>query len=355
MKISIDNGSKLQINISGRVTTGELEGIFVDKINALLSNVLARKKMLILSIREVKWFDADALPMLLMIGRILRDYYNESIELLLPESDNIRQFLDVSHFFYHASVEDGGKSIFKFDEDEAYRYDTYGREYNPQNIVECFPGYYDYYELSEDDREDKKYQIQDHYRLFLMNQLFGHVIDCNIGKTTREYDLCMDALSEIICNAVLYSLSTTYVGVQTLNKDSYSICVCDSGIGFTGSLEKKGLSPDASKRFLEDENLAQNEYLEDFFSLFSALKIAEETQRTNLWKLIQVVCSNKGVMFIHTNRVEVRFDESITTEDVYTCMNDIIKHYSSDSFKSSMRLFRTRLKGVHVRILFERN
>lgn len=353
MKVSISKKEDVTIQIIGSLTAQDFISGFVDRLHVYMIEDGKNKVPPVISLEHVQWIDADAVPMLLCVGRILRKYYGTSLKLLLPESETVRQFLHVSRFY---ELSDGSNEdetgIFSFNQMSAFGYDA-DKKYNPANKVEIFRPYSDYYSLSEDQREAIKYKMQDHYRTFLMGQMFGEIIERKIGVSSEEYDICMDALSEIICNAVLYSMSATYVGVQMLSKNKYSISVCDSGIGFKESLERKDIYALESKKYLNEESIADNRYLEDFFALFTALKYAEETQRTNLWKLVKTICDNNGVIIIHTNRVEVRFDKRINLNSAYDCMNDVIHHYSSDYLKSSMRIFRTRLQGVHIRIVFD--
>ncbi len=350
MAIQIDG--KNMITISGKVTAYNLQSSFITQTNKLARKLVASDEIPIISIAKVSWFDAEALPIFLSIGGILRDFFGQIINLILPEADEMKQFLAKTRFYDMAldSENKGENQIFYFDIHEAYSYEI-KTNFNPKNKIEKFAFFKDYYLLPEDQRKKEKYRLQDHYRQYLIGHQFGRIINDKIDGEDK-FDDCMDALSEIVCNAVLYSESFSYVGVQVLKSSKYSICVSDTGIGFKESLERKEISPLESVKYVKHESLIENEYLDDFFAFFTALKYSEKQERYNLWKLIHMICENNGTIYIHTNRVEVRFDKNTLISDVYSSMNYIVDHYSSDYDRSAMWIYQTKLRGVRIRIIF---
>ncbi len=348
-----------QFFLSGTVTPESILEVLMEKINHYtLIHGVDKNTRIIISLEEVTFIQAPSAPILLSFIYLLRHFYYW-VELLLPLKENVRQFLDVSGFYEASLYTDSygtKRDLFQYDKLLSVSYDV-GKHYNPDNRIVRISGVKDYYTLSSDEQKKIKELRQDQYKGFISAQHFQKIIEKIYGKDTRDREDCINAISELICNSELYSLSDSFVNFQMKSKNEYNMCVCDTGIGFEMSLINKKINPNEVKRYLTKENIKifskiDKKYHNEFFAIFTALKGSEETERDNLWSLIKLISTERQKLIIHSGRIQITFDNSLDYTDVKTCMNSTISTFNKR--KSNISLCSARMVGVHIMIFFWR-
>ena len=184
--------------------------------------------------------------------------------------------------------------IFEFDQELMGGFNLFVRPYNKQYKVEKFdfiPGFYDFERKKQ---REVKFTLLDRLERFDIRRVFGGVLEKVLESNSMEYDMCIQAIAETVCNSMLYSETNSYACVQALPKTIY-ISLCDVGIGFQESLKRKGIDiyQEQKKMPFKKMELLKSRVLSDFLAIFVALKYAEETERVNLWKLKKIVTKQK--------------------------------------------------------------
>lgn len=337
----------------------QLNSFMIDRSKTFFSSQGKKDPIQItISLENVTYIEATAEPILLSILCVLKQFYEKTVILILPRSNDVKKFLYTTKFYDNSTYGLNKECLFIYNQQDSVSFDDYEKKYNPKNIVVKIPGANDYYEKDKEERKKIKYERQDIYKNFLSRQIFGDVIERVFKYGTDEYYNCIGAISELMCNSELYSLSDSYANFQMENKTKYNMSLSDNGIGFVGSLAKKEINPIESKEHLDEYNRAQIEtinssYLDDFFALFTAFSKSDPTERLNLWNLIIKIVDNNGKFLIHSGRVRIKFDDQLCYNDIYTCMNSIISKYKVPDDNSPLIIYPAKLPGVHIRIVFE--
>lgn len=309
-----------------------------------------------LSFEEVSWIDSNVLPCFISIGIILKRFYKQPLKLYLAYNPTLLQYLETAEFFLWVGPR---LNIFEYDQEYIGGFNLYVKEYNKNFKIEKFnylPGFYD---LNEKEKELTKFSLLDQLERFDVPRIFGSVFALVMSADSREYERCISALAETVCNAQLYSESDAFVCVQALPLGVH-ISLCDIGIGFKESLARKGIILSAEKEYTKYHNsrVLNNNILDDFFSIFIALKYAKETGRVNLWKLKKIITDNKGTMRIHSNRIQVVFSSGrcfgCEKNSIEACMDCMLENFSTDYQKSPLRIYNTKIVGVHIEIDLKR-
>ena len=353
-------GTNTTINLVGRITCNTLYGSFLTHLMKYIKE--NKNNPPIISIEKVSWIESSALPIMIGIGLVLKDYYTQPIELLMAYNPSLLQYLQTSRFLN--IVGKYGYDIFRYDSDLIGGFESYVDPFNPEYKIWKNAYYTGYYDLQEDEQRMKKYQLQDDLINYEVPDQVGNLLR-KVTKTSDQYNQYIECISEIESNAILYSYSDSYICTQA-NKAGVFISLCDIGIGFEKSLKLKGVKTDSIKEYVDKDAkiLLDSNIFSEFFSLFQALKTAEEAERMNLWGLKKAVTKNKGTFRIHTKHILIDFSDEFCNregcekegckkpENVVNCMNCILKNYSTDWNSSPLMVFRGSLRGVHIDIRF---
>ncbi|MCC8089510.1 MAG: hypothetical protein LIO79_09685 [Rikenellaceae bacterium] len=355
-KVKTQNSTeRRKIKLCGNVTTYYFYNSFMQDVYEYTNK--NSEATPIIDITEANWIDSNVLPCMIVIGVLLKRYYKEPTELDMVYKPSLLQYLDTADFFYWVGREK--LNIYKFNEELIGGFGIYVKEYNRQYKIEKFQGISGFYDLAEPDRETLKYRLLDQLERFDIKRIFGGVFSKIVNTIGEEYDRCIQSVAEIVCNSMLYSESDSYVCVQAL-KDKVDISICDIGIGFEKSLLKKGIKiykmVDSDIRL--SRHVLESEIFDDYFAFFTAIYHAEETGRVNLWKLKEIITNNRGVMRIHTNRIQMIFSYrrcyNCKVNGVAECRRCLLKNFSTNYRVSPLRIYNAKIEGVHIEISFSR-
>lgn len=345
------------INLYGKISTYVFYNYFMKELYNYINTNVQRKQPPIISIKNVKWIDSNVLPCLIIMGIILKQYYRSPIRLEMVYRPSLLQYLEVTDFFYW--VGEKRLNIFQFDKELIGGFNIFVKPYNRQYKIERFQSIPGFYEKDEEGRKLIKYSLLEQLERFDVKRIFGEVLSKVIEKDSQEYDRCIQAIAEVVCNSMLYSMSDSYICVQAL-PEAVHISICDMGIGFEESLKRKGMELDKNM-YIDDSRINRifkYTILNDFFAVFMALKYAEETDRVNLWKLKKIVTSNKGIMKIHSNRVQIIFSYTrcarCRRNSVDDCMKCMLENFTTNYRFSPLRIYEAKIEGVHIEIDFKR-
>ena len=307
----------------------------------------------VISIADVEWIDSNALPCILCLGIMLKKYYRKPSRLHLEYRPDLLQYLDITRFFYYARRAE----LYDFDNDLIGGFGDTGKEYNERyRLEQVAHENQSYYELDEDGKREIKYRLQDQLEWGDTSRMFGEVLGKIMPPTQSEYNICILALSEMICNAMLYSKSDSYTCVQAFRK-RIQLSICDCGIGFWESLRLTGRDCSQISQAAEvGEQIKNSSLTHDFFAFFSALQYSEKSERNNLWALKNLITENKGTIRFHFNKTQIVFTSERCSQcgerTAEKCMNCMLLNYTDNLRLSPLRFYRTRLDGVHIEIDF---
>lgn len=344
------------INLNGNISTYVFYNFFMKEIYDYTNKSKLTRIPPIISIKNVNWIDSNVLPCLISVGIILKRYYKVPITLEMVYKPSLLQYLDTTEFFYW--VGEKRLNIYQYDTELIGGFNLYVKEYNKQYKIERFQSKPGYYELNDDEKKIVKYSLLEQLERYDVRRIFGEILSRVILMDSQEYDRCIQAISEIVCNSMLYSESDSYVCIQALAKGVH-ISICDIGMGFEKSLHKKGLELDIKNEYYnKNEKILKSDILNDFFAIFTALKYAEVTDRVNLWKLKKIVTDNKGIMRIHSNRIQIVFScrrcYKCKHNNVSECMKCMMDNFSTNYKVSPLRIYDAKIEGVHIEIDFTR-
>lgn len=369
----INENGDIVIEFYGTFKAYDIYGTLMNSVNEYVLEELRRQqgveeakakiKPPIISLKEVTWMEAATLPLLLSSCRILRDYFGKPITFIHPKADRVREYLFCSRFNscalgyrYDGTQE---KSILDFDRNEVEKFDSKGM--NPKNIIETIQAETGFYEKDSEDQYRMKLSSTNRTGRYI-KRILSEYLKEPLGKT-EEYDNCLNILTELISNASLYSDSDPFVCVQMKSKKEYYFTICDTGIGFYKSIERKNeklpdekkIDPLDSKKYLR-HNINNTDLLSEFFAFFTAMEKVSDPLRQNLRKLIRLITSNGGDIKIHTDRVLMCFSKKdlfyFLNDEPYKWMNHLIENSSSDYRESPLCIYRSRLRGVHIEVIF---
>jgi hypothetical protein len=342
----------------------------------------------IFSMKGVKQFESLVVPNLISLGFILKNIYNNPIQLEI-ERTNATKFLDNGWFFkavgkkYYFGEEVLDNSQIASTIRQETGYEIY--EYEPQML-----GFYNNSNVSKLNNSDHRvYVYQDesynYYREFIQKdvseEILGRIrtekynelkplinkryydILKNLDDTKRR--IVLNALREIITNAILYSGSECSAMLQTRNNET-QISVSDYGVGFEYSFEKRkerfgGEYKHVFNEFSSDE---QEKY-KNFLYIFEALHYSKEKSnaRNNLYTLLKIVIGKddnsgitEGVIRIHYNDTQIIMTSNRCSPcglfSPKSCAKCLLKSYTStkDISKSNLRFFKSTFRGIHIEI-----
>ena len=364
----------LQISLHGNIYSYHIYGAFWNE----LTNYIAEEKQQnrkpcppIISMEDVKWMGSSVLPLILSSCKVLKAYYEQPIKFIHPQKDSIRNYLFYSKFNsiangYRNDVQSEDNKILYFDSAVANSFHVDKNGINEGNMLQAFSPDNRYYSLSIEERELLKFSYLRIFEDSINNGAFGRILTESFGGQNSDYDLCVKILSEIMCNAFLYSQSESFVNIQMKSKFEYYFTVCDTGIGFKNSILLKYKNIDQSYRIdpLEakgalNTGITDLKSFDEFFAFFTSLHHSNETERTNLPMLIKMITSVKGTVKVHFDRFLITFwgndNFYVDNPEPYEWMNHVIKQYSYNYKISPLCIYKSRLfSGVHIEIVFEK-
>ena len=282
------------------------------------------------------------IPNLLALLDVLKGL-NEEVYLELEYNPRLLAFLYHIKFFYFVDI----LSLARYEKDYIGGFGEFiQKEYRKEHCLHVYKPNLSYYKYNDDDR--------DIIRTSLYQQLVTDVVPNDYGEVLSDRRLldelekkeCIEILSEVIANSILYSRSFTYAFLQT-DKFRTSIGVSDSGIGFQKSLDLKKYNTQCF------ESLKLPEIYNDFLGIMKALKYSQDKERKNLWRLKKIITNKGGVLRIHNRTTQVVFSgdkcgkcSKQCVEDCFNCMLDS----SKNSKYPNLKIFEAGLSGVHIEI-----
>ena len=373
-----ETGSPI-IYMRGHIFSYHIYGPFWNELTKLINEEKQsdyKPQSPIISMADVTWIDSAVIPLFLSSCLILKEHYGTPIQFIHPIKDDIRSYLFYSQFNsivmgYRNNIQMDSKKILEFDENEAKLFHSEKKGINKGNWIKALNPDDKYYKLSPAERESRKLEYLSILQRNIKNGPFGDILLDAFGTYNDEFDKCVETLSELICNASLYSTSESFLNIQMKSKSEYYFTVSDSGIGFFNSIilknktiedETQWINPLESKNSMDSdiaESLANLQYLDEFFAFFTAVQNSNKTQRTNLSKLISQITKIGGTVKIHFDRFLLNFwgiDKFYASNtEPYNWMNYILRHYSYDYAVSPLCIYKSkRFKGVHIEVFFKK-
>lgn len=342
----------------------------------------------IFSFVYVERFDPLVVPNLISLGFILYSIHNKPIQLEIANT-NATKFLDNGWFFKAVGKnmvfgeeftdELGIRQIIKQETGyEIYDYDPqmlgfYNNEhvntpYNPDHKVFVYQDesylYYNKF-IQEDVSEEELGLIRSEKYHELIPKIKKRY--WNVLKTLNDDNrrIVLDALTEIITNAILYSGSPCSAMLQTKNNET-KISISDCGVGFEYSFEKR------REKFGREYKIVFNEFNEgdqgkykNLLYIFETLNYSKEKSvaRDNLYTLLEIVLKkkdnrsiDKGTMRIHYNDTQVIMTsnrcsacERFAPKECVKCLLDNYDP-TNEASKSNLRFFDSLYRGVHIEV-----
>lgn len=348
-----------------------------DVYNTILPNILnylrsnpKKNKPITFSFEKIEYLDGKALPNIICIGLILKKYYSAPIELSLKYNPTLLCFLDNGRFFY--LVGENGLDIFRYDNDYIGGFNIYiEKEYRKCHKISVFKPELNFYSQSKENQDRIKRTTFTELNEYIVPSTFGEVLQ-DISSIDKSIEIIRNgkselweykraviaAISEVLCNAILYSESSSFVYLQT-TAYATNISISDIGIGFLESMKRK------KQDFMLREtytNITKYKFdinskeLDDFFAIFECLKYSMLSGRVNLWILVYLVVNNKGTFRIQNNHIQLVFTASRCSGcdkfKVEKCIDCMLAGFKVQKDISSLRFFEAGLAGVHIEIDF---
>lgn len=343
------------------------------------------------------------IPLLLSLVEQLSKFYKKPIDLHLYNNiatKKILKFLFKSDFFYVAGSNRNpsypiGRDILKFD--EAFLGDFIKRDPRPEHKVRCYSLEDNelFKELGKFHTEDEKRDFLISRYIYIVREHFQNLLFDN-ENTTRNVDLYVEILSELITNGVLHSKSNTFA-LMFVNKFATKFSISDNGIGLTQSLKNKESDALYNPLELKSEldklkSLSVNDkILENFNYIIETLYFSSLKDRKGLFDLmLSVVLESNGYFRLHSENSQIIISSRMANslyklrelranlfqihreilingerdnirEDMISIKNDIKENfihlyrnicdkYNNDYRYSSLRFFNVKFKGVHVEV-----
>jgi hypothetical protein len=344
-----------------------------------------------------------SIPLILSLSEQLSKFYSKPIKLHLYNNiatKNVLKFLYKSEFFNVGGNNKNpiypiGRNIIDFN--EQFLGDFIKKDPRPEHKVRC-------YSLNDFNHfnQIEKYKIDDDKRDFLISEYvyivrehFQELLFDN-EKTSKNLDLYIEILSELITNGVLHSKSNTFA-LMFVNNFSTKFSISDNGIGFTKSLQNKTADflykplelkehLDKIKYIIVNENILENLNFIIETLYFSSLK-----NRRGLFDLmISVVLESNGYFRLHSENSQIIISSRMTYElsilsslrsqlfklhrsvlingpsansqnemiliqkEILNMFISLYKNictkYNEDFRYSSLRFFNVKFKGVHIEV-----
>lgn len=352
----------MKIRLSDKLSSFQIYDSVLKQLSGYYSTE-GRNKSPIISLIDVCYINANAMPLLMCILNIIYRYHREeAVKIQCNYQPKLFYFLYHSNFFFYAK--DRLKFI-EIDDDFIGGFDEYvDHKYRQQHKLHVYQPIKNYYDLSPNEQIEKRGEIYEFLAYHLVPRDYGQVLS-DIGKLGDKYVReCIMLISEIIANAQVYSKSLCYSYLQT-NKYSTIISVADVGIGLSQSLNRKRMNNiykgDKFEFYKDKKEIIKYEYrnlfLEDYLDIMEALYYSECQDRINLWYLKNMIVRNQGILRIHTNTTQVIFTSARCkncTKGSLECMECLLKESKIRSAYSPVKIFDTKLAGVHIEIEIKR-
>lgn len=358
------------VEFSGNVTSFDVYNTILPNVLNYLRSNPQKDKPVTFSFEKLEYLDAKALPNIICIGLILKKYYGTPINLRLKYNPTLLCFLDNGRFFY--IVGESGLDIFKYDKDYIGGFNLYiEKEYRKCHKISVFKPESNFYSQNKDDQDRIKRITFTELSEYIVPSVFGEVLQdiSNIQKLVKiklnekiefwEYNRAVIAsISEVLCNAILYSESSSFVYLQTTTYATH-IAISDIGIGFFESMKRK-----KQKFMLRADYINKTKYkldinnkgFDDFFAMFECLKYSMLSGRVNLWTLIYLVVNNNGTFRIQNNHTQLVFTAARCSGcekfEIEKCIDCMLSGFKVQKDISSLRFFEAGLSGVHIEIDF---
>lgn len=336
----------MRVDLPEKITSLSIYELFLPELTKNFIKAEENEEIII-SFTKVESISSSAMPLILVIINSI--YKQKNISLDLVYNPKLLYFLHHINFFYYVKK----LGLANFNNEYIGGFGDYiSQEYRKQHKMHAYHPIQQYYQLETmEERDCLRKQVYEDLVIYGVPKDYEEVLkDKNVLDET-QVNLCIEIIAEIIANARLYSKSMCYSFLQT-DKYNTTISVADSGIGFKNSLKLKKY-PFKLKDIITDDKINDKKY-EDFFMIMEVLKYSQDNQRRNLWELKKVINSRGGTLRIHSRFTQVTFTgnrcSKCANEDAIECTKCILKE-SQDSLRySSLRIFSSGLKGVHIEI-----
>lgn len=300
---------------------------------------------LILDFSHVDFVSPLVIPNILTVGYILKSFFGEPVELLIPWKPKLLSYLYEVGFLRIA------KEYELFAIDEGY--------IGGLDLGHLYPGCFTYCFGPELDYEDIRYQLMG--SISIINEL----AEKTIKKLDEKGEQLLNLLTEVCYNACIHSNNMCFATIQTnlidsnRHKKAY-LSISDCGQGFFNTLNTKFVNGNGAPLLLgKDEFAALEPDYQNFYSILEAVLYRQHYKIFGLYQVIDNVISANGVVRVHCFDTQIVF----TRDSFKKYLNEPAKLLKSlkEKFEkvvteeldikfSPIRKTLTKLKGVHIEI-----
>lgn len=327
------------INIDDYFSSFQFYNCFLPQLHKYFSNFDNSKKILI-NLAAINKLSPLVIPNLLNTGIILKEFFNEPVDIHIPWNQKLLAYLrDVNFFVINSQYK-----IFNIDE----RYtgdipsdrsvsDICGTLLIPSNMTK--DSIYNCY-LS-------KYQAP------LVDQL----------KCENTVNNILFIMAELSHNGSKHSGGSCFVSFQLNRQNKFEFSVSDCGIGYKESLSKKEdqLKFKSIKTPCNISSINRN--IDHFISILEAIFFRKNhrEQIYGVYSIFNDVLPRNGVLRVHTYNTQVIFtkhnfsrfiDQNPTHKMIENIINDFINSdkKSAQTKYKPLRIMPPKFRGVHIEI-----
>jgi hypothetical protein len=353
--------------------------------------------------------DPVVLPLLMALGAFLKEFHKQRVTLELDNdlhSNGIIRFLEQSDFLHIAGDNENptwpiGKRLFNFNRSAIGHFSTKGeiRSDHRLHVYTEVDAGLRHINLIENP-EKRRDALIEHYLYKTGNDFEGLISEIPTSSSIRNQ--LVQTMAELITNGIFHSDSDVYV-MMFNNRYKTTCSIADIGKGLHESLKTKPPTPYYSYGLLTAELVEKvtlsmpKNVQQSAFAIFETFYYSMLKDRQGLFDLmLNVVLGCQGYFRLHFESVQVIVSSRMLGQlnvlaeirnDIYSLQGrqkafkepfgdydramldyalvakaamvnlarDIFQKYSEDVQFSAIRLFRVKLRGVHIEAEFPKN
>lgn len=346
--------NRFEIRFSSNITSSYIYSYIVPEIRKFYILKGKNKDIdLIWSFEDARYITANALPLLLSLGQILRDTRNKPTYISMKYIPELLFFLYTARFFSIAKNSD----IFSYNEDLIGGFgQSIGRKYRQEHLTHVFKPDPIYPNLPKEEKEQYRHIVVENVTRYLLFSGFNQIV--NDLESFSDETLVSSCYGEIVANAILYSESVSYLFAQT-NTFGTNVSISDAGVGLASLDNKKKDNIDESL-YMSIRDKYRGKGINDTFlgildmmeyskhAMTRKIELADHSR--NLWTIWKSIMHIKGSMWIHTNNVRIKFDgrycnSQCRMESFSECVDCL---FTKQGFRYIE--YPASLKGIHIEI-----
>ncbi|MDH3324759.1 MAG: hypothetical protein OEL89_03915 [Candidatus Peregrinibacteria bacterium] len=323
-----------QVEIDGHFSSYKFYNTFLPELHKYFNGPSSEQKILI-SFANIKKISPLVIPNLFNVGLILKDYFNNPVQLFIPWDKKILAYLrDINFFSINNDLE-----IFNIDE-------RFTGDIPQDRSISDICGTI---QIGSDLKKEEIYNCYiSKYKTPIEKQL----------KDEKLVDRILYVMAELSHNGASHSKGICFVSFQLNQLNKFEFSVSDCGIGYRTSLLGK-----KERNFFKNFNQTETNPSNHFASILEAIyyRKKEYEKIYGVYSIFKDILPLDGVIRLHTHNTQAIFTKYNFSKYLYedpdeSLVKDIINSFILSSETASERKYNpvridsAKFKGVHIEI-----